>query len=339
MELASQAVEETRGMVGQYDDNLIIALYSSTSGGFTESYENAFLPKGGEKYPYLSAVSDNKKIESLEKEKDAKDFYTSEVEAFENDSRYFRWTREWTKSELESVLKQGLPDAFKTEYSYPELKSPENFGSLKEIKVIKRGKSGKIVTMEIVTNKEKFIVEKELVIRRLFKCQGKALPSANVVFEHEYDKENNLVKIKAYGGGYGHGVGMSQYGAGGMAKEGYSFDKIFRHYYSGTTIDLLPIELSNETDKNTAVYDFYLTKKQAKIVVVNNENDIKLNVVINGKEFNFKAKANEDEKYIVDVSKYVKLGDNKIYFFYPLEDNDGKAVKVFIELYGDRNDK
>ena len=339
MELATQAVQETRGMVGQYDDNLIIALYSSTSGGFTESYENAFLPKGGETYPYLSAVSDNKKIDSLEKEKEAKDFYTNDIDSFEKESRYFRWTREWTKSELENVLKQGLPAAFKTEYSYPELKSPEKFGSLKEIKVIKRGKSGKIVTMEIVTDKEKFIVEKELVIRRLFKCQGKALPSANVVFEHEYDKDNNLVKIKAFGGGYGHGVGMSQYGAGGMAKEGYTFDEIFRHYYSDTTIDLLPLELSSEGEKNTAVYDFYLTKKQAKIIVENKENDIELKVVINGKEFNFKAEANKDKKYVVDVSKYVKLGDNKIYFFYPLEDNENKSVKVFIELYGDRNDK
>ena len=193
--------------------------------------------------------------------------------------------------------------------------------------------------MEIVTDKEKFIVEKELVIRRLFKCQGKALPSANVVFEHEYDKDNNLVKIKAFGGGYGHGVGMSQYGAGGMAKEGYTFDEIFRHYYSDTTIDLLPLELSSEGEKNTAVYDFYLTKKQAKIIVENKENDIELKVVINGKEFNFKAEANKDKKYVVDVSKYVKLGDNKIYFFYPLEDNENKSVKVFIELYGDRNDK
>lgn len=339
MELATQAVQETRGMVGQYDDNLIIALYSSTSGGFTESYENAFLPKGGEIYPYLTAVSDNKKIESLEKEKDAKDFYMSEFEAFENESRYFRWTREWTKSELENVLKQGLPAAFKTEYSYPELKNPQDFGALKEIKVIKRGKSGKIVTMEIVTDKEKFIVEKELVIRRLFKNQGKALPSANVVFEHEYDKDNNLVRIKAFGGGYGHGVGMSQYGAGGMAKAGRTFDEIFRHYYSGTTIDLLPLELSSEGDKNTAIYDFYLTKKQAKIVVENKDNDVELKVVINGKEFNFKAEANEDKKYVVDISKYVKLGDNKIYFFYPLEDNENKSVKVFIELYGNRNDE
>ena len=36
--------------------------------------------------------------------------------------------------------------------------------------------------------------------------------------------------------GYGHGVGMSQYGANGMANSGYSYDKIIKHYYSGVNI-------------------------------------------------------------------------------------------------------
>lgn len=36
--------------------------------------------------------------------------------------------------------------------------------------------------------------------------------------------------------GFGHGVGMSQYGALGMAKEGYKYDEILKHYYQGTEI-------------------------------------------------------------------------------------------------------
>ena len=36
--------------------------------------------------------------------------------------------------------------------------------------------------------------------------------------------------------GYGHGVGMSQYGANGMAKEGYRYEEILKHYYQGTII-------------------------------------------------------------------------------------------------------
>ncbi|MBQ2870544.1 SpoIID/LytB domain-containing protein [bacterium] len=336
--LATQAVLETRGIVGLHEDELIVALYSSTAGGYTESYDNAFLPKEENKFKYLQGVPDNKKEKSLEKEEDALEFYKSEPKTYDNDSPYFRWTREWTREELEKVLKEGLPASFKTGYSHPELKKTEDFGNLKEIKVIKRGKSGKIVSLEIITDKEKFIVEKELVIRRLFKNNGKALPSANVVFEHEFEKDK-LLKIKAYGGGYGHGVGMSQYGAGSMARDGKTFDEIFQHYYSDTKIVLLPFELSNTPEKNTAVYDFYLTKKQAKIVVDNKKNYSELKVVINGKEFNLKAEPSLNKKYEVDISKYVKIGDNKVYFFYPLEDNREKSLKVYIELYGTGNGK
>jgi stage II sporulation protein D len=42
------------------------------------------------------------------------------------------------------------------------------------------------------------------------------------------------------GRGWGHGIGMSQYGALGFAQKGYTWDQIIRHYYTGVTIDTLP---------------------------------------------------------------------------------------------------
>lgn len=47
----------------------------------------------------------------------------------------------------------------------------------------------------------------------------------------EYD---DLIVVNTKG--YGHGVGMSQYGAQGMALDGYSYDEILKHYYSGVEI-------------------------------------------------------------------------------------------------------
>ena len=47
-------------------------------------------------------------------------------------------------------------------------------------------------------------------------------------------KEGNNIIISTVG--YGHGVGMSQYGALGMAKEGYGYQDILKYYYSGTNI-------------------------------------------------------------------------------------------------------
>src|SRR2546430_17125431 len=39
-----------------------------------------------------------------------------------------------------------------------------------------------------------------------------------------------------YGSGWGHGLGMSQYGAYGLARKGWSHQQILRHYYQGTTV-------------------------------------------------------------------------------------------------------
>ncbi len=53
-------------------------------------------------------------------------------------------------------------------------------------------------------------------------------------FDIEYDDSDETFIFTVYG--YGHGVGMSQNGANGMAKEGYTYDEILTHYYKGTTV-------------------------------------------------------------------------------------------------------
>lgn len=53
----------------------------------------------------------------------------------------------------------------------------------------------------------------------------------------DFTVEQSSGNITFYTKGYGHGVGMSQYGALGMAQEGYSYKDILMHYYTGTTIE------------------------------------------------------------------------------------------------------
>ena len=59
------------------------------------------------------------------------------------------------------------------------------------------------------------------------------LRSANITFAVNGNDITMTVK------GYGHGVGMSQYGAGAMAKEGSSAEEIIKHYYTGVEIEKL----------------------------------------------------------------------------------------------------
>ena len=51
-------------------------------------------------------------------------------------------------------------------------------------------------------------------------------------FDFELLGDEILITTK----GYGHGVGMSQYGALGMAQEGFTYDEILRYYYSGVSL-------------------------------------------------------------------------------------------------------
>jgi len=51
-------------------------------------------------------------------------------------------------------------------------------------------------------------------------------------FSIKIEGDKVVIDIK----GYGHGVGLSQYGANGMAKEGYTYKEIIKHYYSGVSI-------------------------------------------------------------------------------------------------------
>lgn len=89
------------------------------------------------------------------------------------------------------------------------------------LKILERSEGGRITKMkvgnDILTGRN---------IRELF-----GLKSAD--FKITISGDKMIFKTK----GYGHGVGMSQYGANGMAKQGYIFEDILKHYYQGVEIE------------------------------------------------------------------------------------------------------
>ena len=330
-DLATRAVIETDGVVALYDNELILALYSSTAGGYTESYSNAFSDPNSKIFPspnkpYLAAVPDKSDFESLEDEEKAKAFYESKIPSFDINSPYYRWTKEWGISELEEVLKTTLPAQSKTGFIRPAIKEGDDFGNIKDIKVMKRGASGKIMELEIMTTKGCYTVYKELVIRRVFQKNGISLPSANVVFEKELDKYGNIQTIKAYGGGFGHGVGMSQFGAGYMGEKlKQSYYNILRHYYSGINLGTIPVTVCGEDVKQT----FWAPIGRAQIIVTDTTTG-RLAVMINGKNMEFPIAKNIFQKeYKIDISRYVDDGANTVIFYSPTL---GRSVTLYIEL-------
>ena len=341
--LATQAVKETEGIVALYGWDLILAQYSSTAGGYTESYSNAFsdpqtkeFPSKGK--PYLKAKSDIIGQEPLNNEEAASEYYKSKPDAYDIRSPYYRWEREWSAEELRQNLQNTLPAQSATGFIKPAFYKGEKLGDIKEIKVIKRGDSGKIVEMEIITSDKTYRIQKELVIRRLITKTGKALPSANVVFENIKDENDNLISIKAFGGGFGHGVGLSQFGAGFMGSELHkSYDKILQHYYSGISLATKPVIIS--TIQSNVEQNFYAPEKYAKIIIDNKYGIDKLKIDINGHEklvelpkelFGYKRYCE------IDISKQIQKGRNTIIFSIPelQVTSVNKGIRLYIELVG-----
>ena len=337
-QLGNKAVQETEGIVALYDWDLILAQYSSTAGGYTESFAYAFSDPASRSFPsedkpYLRAKPDILSQTPLNTEEAAAAYYKSKPDSFDVRSPYFRWTKNWTKDDLQKTLERTLAEQSTTGFVHPQYYKGEKLSDLVELKVLRRGDSGKIIEMEVVTKDKTYKIWKELVIRRLLVNQGKALPSANVVFEHVYDENGNLQTITAYGGGYGHGVGMSQYGAGFMGSEMYqSYDKILKHYYTGITLGTKPFILSPENKNVTQ--NFYLNKKKAALIVDNKYQLSELPVVINGKEKVLSLdKSVLPSKRVnrIDISRFVKFGHNSITFYYPETEADNKALRIFAE--------
>ncbi len=342
-ELGSQAVEETEGVVALYNWDLILAQYSSTAGGYTESFANAFSDPKTKMFPsvskpYLLAKPDILSQKPLDMEEEASRFYKSTPDSYDMKSPYYRWQRTWTKDELQKVLQTNLPAQSATGFVEPAFNKGDVLAEIQKIEVKRRGESGKIIEMEIITNGQNYKVYKELVVRRLLTNQGKALPSANLVFEHELDENENLLSITAFGGGYGHGVGMSQYGAGFMATElNMPYEKILKHYYTDITLATKPVILS--ASNNVIRQNFYTKNKRAELII---DNKYKLSyflVNINGKEKQIELSKNFFNRVErVDISKHLQKGKNTIIYYYPHDEDQEKGVRLFVELVG-KDDK
>ena len=359
--LSNQAVDETKGIVALYKDELILALYCSTIGGYSESYKNAFsINKPKIKFPsfdipYLKAKPDNENIQKLETEGLATWFYTNKIDSYDVDSPYYRWETTWTRNELEDILKKRILQNINSGFIHPKVEKNFDFGKLKDIKVLERGESGKIISMNIVFDNITFNVKKELIIRKLFIKNNKMLKSANCVFQFIYNKENlieNNIKntfyqfekdefgsnlplyfdeVKAIGGGFGHGVGLSQFGAANMAKNGYNFEQILKHYYSNINLATQP-SILNYYD-NEYLTSFFTKNKCAFIVFENNLSFAKIKAEVNNHiiEINLNPTI---IKHKEDISKYIKKGENNIKLILNADDKNFNKVniKTFVEF-------
>lgn len=232
--ISNEAVDGTKGIVATYDGKLITAVFHSTSGGFTASNEDVW---NSEATPYLRATHVAQKGNSL-KYVPALEIYkkTGNSESlrkvkngdFEADwSRYYRWHFEWTAEEISDVI----GSYFNTDV-----------GRVLEINVTERSRSGRAAKIEFVTENGTFYEYKDRIRWALQYINANGSPavllSTLFIIEPMKDQETGeTIGYKVDGGGWGHGVGMSQVGAVGMAEKGYTYDVILKHFYTGIDLE------------------------------------------------------------------------------------------------------
>lgn len=213
---AATAVRDTAGTILTQGVRIVPTVFSANCGGWTEHNDTVWF---GPPQDALRGVSDL----SFEDDKSVQPAYTDISEwlhttpdAYCNaDEQYFRWTQSYSQKKLSAIVNERHP-----------------VGEIQSIELGERGVSGRLKWVRIVGAKATETIRKELPIRKAFG----GLPSAMFILE-QGAADNGTWTITFVGGGRGHGVGMCQNGAQGMALAGRSYTEILRHYFSNVNIE------------------------------------------------------------------------------------------------------
>jgi SpoIID/LytB domain protein len=133
---------------------------------------------------------------------------------------------------------RGQPDSFcgnrpwQTAISVDALQERAGVGRLREVAVAQRGVSGRATRLHLIGDSGETEIKGELAIRHAL---GN-LKSSKLALRADKDAAGHVTALSATGSGHGHGVGMCQEGAVGMARAGRSYPEILTHYYPGTRL-------------------------------------------------------------------------------------------------------
>lgn len=226
--LSDKAIAATKGLVLTYNNELVDALYSATTGGVTAPFSDVW---NGEDRPYLTSLIDapkpiwNLAQKSLADEKNFREFINLKEGFNETGRSVFRWRRTRTIEQISEFLRRYLKKR-----KHPLM----NFTSIKQIQVVQRSPAGRILKLVVQTDIGNIEINKNDA-RSAFEPPLSTLYYLDPI----YGADKTLKGYAFVGGGFGHGVGMSQYGAHNLAKLGWSGEQILNFYYPGTQLQPL----------------------------------------------------------------------------------------------------
>lgn len=226
-----EAVRETYGKLLFYQETPIEAFYFSTSSGHTT--DGSIWGGNPAQFPYLDGtlMQDNKGVLNLSTNSDFETFIKNkDYPSYDSTFPMYRWETSVTNRQLEEEITE--------------------VGSILNITVIERGVGGIAKKIRVEGSDGVMTISGEGQVRAkmgnkymvLTKKDGNvmknfdSLPSAYIAIVNQGVDDKNVTTFHIYGGGFGHGVGMSQNGAQAMAKEGKSFEDILKFFYNGVEV-------------------------------------------------------------------------------------------------------
>jgi stage II sporulation protein D len=207
--IADAAVTMTGNLVLKYAGRIVNAVYSSTCGGTTAEAPELWQTRGE---PYLQRVSD--RIPGTDR------FYCDL-------SPRFAWTRALDARTLASGLEAYLR-------TYTTVTGA--IGTVRTIEVASRTASGRAATLAITTDRGRHVLRGNNIRYVLRQPGGEILNSTYFTVEPTV-ANGRLTHLAIAGNGYGHGVGMCQWGAIGRSRAGQDFRTILTTYYPGTSVE------------------------------------------------------------------------------------------------------
>ncbi|NJK29990.1 MAG: SpoIID/LytB domain-containing protein [Acaryochloris sp. SU_5_25] len=243
--VVDRAIQTTAGQVLTHKQELVDALYSSTTGGVTASFQEVW---EGEPRPYLIAKIDalpkglwdlNK--QSLANESNLKAFINLKQGFNEATWQTFRWKTETPIAQLNTHLRQFLRQS-----QHPFA----NFKSIQKLTVVARSHGGRVQQLQVTTDLGTIDLVKDDILRAfeapnsllfyiepLYAAPPTQSPSSP---SSPTPQPQKIFKGYAFiGGGFGHGVGLSQTGSYHLSQQGWSAAEILKFYYPGTQVQLL----------------------------------------------------------------------------------------------------
>jgi peptidoglycan hydrolase-like amidase len=219
-----------------YQGGTLYAYYSSTCGGQTTTIPDLAAAYCQSVRCWREVDGSGRAPLDLSGEAAASAFWgaTPGQPAFCSTAPLYRWGFSATRAEKEQILDAALSRAGAAPspaYAKGQL------GQLRDLAVAARASSGKIASLRVVGTGGSWTLAGETDLRwAVSSTVGQIGWSACAVFSIARDAGGVPITVASRGGGYGHGWGMCQYGARGMAERGYDAATILRHYYTGVAL-------------------------------------------------------------------------------------------------------